>query len=219
MQSILVIGLGRYGDHLCRKLTELGNEVMAVDYDEEKVQNLASVCTGAQIGDCTNEEVLRSLGVANYDVCFVCIGEDFQSSLVITALLKDFGATRVISKAGSPIHSDFLKRNGADEVVYPERDSAEKIAVRVTTHTIDYTALSKEVGIYEIMPHKSWVGKSIRELNFRVKYNMTILATKQKDQINPLPPADYVFQSDEHLMIMGRHEDVEHVLRMIEKQK
>ncbi|MBP3543575.1 MAG: TrkA family potassium uptake protein, partial [Lachnospiraceae bacterium] len=130
MKSILIIGMGKFGHHLCQNLAELGNEIMIVDQKEEVLEDLLPIVTSAKIGDCTNEEVLKSLGVANFDLCFVCIGTNFQSSLEITSLVKEMGARYVISKANRDIHAKFLLKNGADEVIYPDRDIAEKLAVR-----------------------------------------------------------------------------------------
>lgn len=129
MRSMLVIGIGRFGKHLAAKLAELGNEVMVVDQDEERVGGILDAVTTAQIGDCMDEAVLRSLGVRNFDVCFVCIGNNFQSSLEITSLLKELGAKHVVSKTDREIHAKFLLRNGADEVIFPERDMAQRAAV------------------------------------------------------------------------------------------
>ena len=126
MKSILIIGLGRFGQHLCSKMAELKNEVMVVDTKAEVVEAMMPLVTNAQIGDCTNVEVLKSMGVRNFDLCFVCIGTNFQSSLEITSLVKEMGAKRVISKATRDIQAKFLLRNGADEVIYPEKDIAEK---------------------------------------------------------------------------------------------
>ena len=128
MKTILVIGLGRFGTHLIRKFDELDDEVMAVDSSEEKINSIMPYVTSARIGDCTNEDTLKSLGIRNFDICFVCIGDNFQNSLEITSMLKEMGAKKVISKASTNIHAKFLLRNGADEVVYPERDSAYKLA-------------------------------------------------------------------------------------------
>ena len=130
MKSFLIIGMGRFGSHLCRNLAELGNEIMIVDENEELLEPLLPYVTSAKIGDCTKEDVLKSLGVNNFDKCFVCIGTNFQSSLEITSLLKELGAKYVISKATRDVHAKFLLRNGADEIVYPDRDIAEKCAVQ-----------------------------------------------------------------------------------------
>lgn len=216
MKSILVIGIGRFGRHLSHKLIELGNEVMMVDINEENLREFLPLATSVQIGDCTKEEVLRSLGVGNFDLCFVCVGTNFQSSLEITSLLKDLGAKHVIGKASRDIHVKFLLRNGADEVIDPERDIAEKIAVRCSANNLfNYFELTKDVSVYEIPPAENWIGKSIKEVNFRVKYRVSILATKVDDKVVPLPSADYVFKPEEHLIIMGNHNDVERVLKLI----
>jgi len=216
MKSILVIGIGRFGRHLSRNLTELGNEVMIVDKDEENLIELLPFVTSAQIGDCTKEEVLRSLGISNFDLCFVCVGSNFQSSLEITSLLKDLGAKYVISKASRDIHVKFLLRNGADEVVDPERDIAEKMAVRYSANNLfDYIEITKEVAIYEIPIVSSWIGKSIKEANLRAKYHVSILATKLGDKVFPLISADHILRADEHLMVMGDHKDVEKILKDI----
>lgn len=216
MKSILVIGIGRFGRHLSHKLIELGNEVMIVDKDEENVREFLPYATSVQIGDCTKEEVLHSLGIGNFDICFVCVGTNFQSSLEITSLLKDLGAKRVISKASRDIHVKFLLRNGADEVIDPERDIAEKLAVRYSANNLfDYIELTKDVSIYEIPLADSWIGKSIKEVNFRVRYHVSILATKVGDNVTPMPSADHIFKQEEHLMVMGHHSDVEKILKLI----
>lgn len=217
MKSILVIGIGRFGRHLSRNLIDLGNEVMIVDKDEENLIELLPFATSAQIGDCTKEEVLRSLGISNFDLCFVCVGSNFQSSLEITSLLKDLGANYVISKASRDIHVKFLLRNGADEVADPERDIAEKMAVRYSTnHLFDYIEITKDVAIYEIPPLDSWIGTSIKEANLRSRYHVSILATKVDDKVVPLTSADHIFRANEHLMVMGHHKDVEKILKEID---
>ncbi|MEG0775485.1 TrkA family potassium uptake protein [Clostridium sp.] len=217
MKSILVIGIGRFGKHLTHNLIELGNEVMIVDKEEENLVELLPIATSAQIGDCTKEEVLRSLGISNFDLCFVCVGSNFQSSLEITSLLKDLGAKYVISKASRDIHVKFLLRNGADEVADPERDAAEKLAVRYSANNLfDYIELTKDVAIYEIPPVENWIGKTIKEVNFRVKYHVSILATKIGDKVYPLPSAEHVFKQGEHLMVLGHHKDVERILKRID---
>jgi trk system potassium uptake protein TrkA len=189
---------------------------MIVDMNEESMRPLLPLVKDAQIADCTKEDVLRSLGVNNFDICFVCIGDNFQSSLEITSLLKDLGAKYVISKAKRDIHKKFLLRNGADEVTYPERDIAEKLAVRHSASNLfDYFELTKEISIYEIPALKCWIGKSIKEMNFRTKYNISILATKNGETVTPLPSPNYVFNEDEHLMVMGHHLDVEKILKQL----
>lgn len=214
MKSILIIGMGRFGQHLCKNLADLGNQIMIVDESEERLQDLLPYVTSAKIGDCTNVNVLQSLGVENFDICFVCIGTNFQSSLEITSLVKEMGARYVVSKATRDIHAKFLLRNGADEVIYPDRDIAEKLAVRYSAnHVFDYIELTEEYSIYEIPPLPQWVGKSLKELGIRNRYHISILGTKKEGKAKLMPPAEYVIQADEHLMTIGKKEDVDKILK------
>lgn len=213
MKSVLIIGMGRFGHHLCQKFVELDNEVMIIDSREEALEDMLSFVTSAQIADCTNVEVLKSIGIGNFDVCFVCIGTNFQSSLEITSLLKENGAKYVVSKATRDIQAKFLLRNGADEVVYPDRDIAQKVAVRCSAnHVFDYIELNSEYGIYEIPVMNEWIGKSIVEVNFRSRYKVNILGYKLGEETQLLPMADHVFEENEHLMVIGRKEDVRKIL-------
>lgn len=217
MKSILIIGMGRFGHHLCRNLAELGNQIMIVDEVEERLEPMLPYVVSAKIGDCTNEAVLESLGISNFDICFVCIGTNFQSSLEITSMVKEMGAKWVVSKASRDIHAKFLLRNGADEVIYPDRDLAEKMAVRYSAnHVFDYIELTDEFSIYEIPPMSQWVGKSIKELSIRNRYNINILGTKEHGEARLMPGSDYVIRANEHLMIIGRKEDVDRILAQIE---
>lgn len=214
MKTILIIGMGKFGHHLCINLARLGNEVMVVDEKEEVIEDLLPIVTSAKIGDCTNEEVLKSLGVRNFDICFICIGTNFQSSLEITSLVKELGAKCVISKANRDIHAKFLLRNGADEVIYPDRDIAEKLAARVSAnHVFDYIELTEEYSIYEIPPVKNWVGKSIGEVDIRAQYHVNVLGTKHEGKLDLLPGANYIFKEGEHLMVLGRKADVDKILK------
>ena len=217
MKSVLIIGLGRFGHHLCKNMAELGNEVMIIDSEEKAVEDLAPIATSVLIGDCTNPEVLKNLGVGNYDICFVCIGSNFQSSLEITSQLKELGAKYVVSKATRDIQAKFLLRNGADEVVYPDRDIAEKAAKKFTANNVfDYIELSKDYSVYEIPPLKNWVGKSIIDSNIRPKYHISILGVKHVDgDVTMLPPADYVIQESDHLMIIGSSTYVQQLLKLL----
>ena len=216
MKTVLIIGLGRFGNHLCRKFAELKNEVMVVDIREEAVEDVLPIVTSAKIGDCTNEEVLHSLGVRNFDLCFVCIGNNFQSSLEITNLLKEMGAKYVISKANRDIQAKFLLKNGADEVVYPNRDIAEKLAVRCSMNNVfEYIELNEGYSICEIPPLKEWIGLSIREVNFRSKYRVSILGPRNGGQTSLLPMADHVFKLDEHLMVIGKNVDIDKILKSL----
>lgn len=215
MKSILVIGIGRFGKHLCQNLVDNENDVMAVDINEDNLEELLPLVTSAKIGDCTKEEVLRSFGVGNFDICFVCIGTNFQSSLEVTNLLKDLGAKYVISKANRDIQAKFLLKNGADEVVYPNRDIAKRMATRVSTnHVYDYVEMG-EYSIYEIEPLDEWIGKSIREVNFRAKYKVSIMGIKRGEETSIMPAPEHIFDKEEHLMVIGKKEDIDRVLRRL----
>lgn len=216
MKSILVIGIGRFGRHLARKLIDLGNQVMIVDIEEEKMRDIIPIVTTAQIGDCTNIEVLKSLGVRNFDVCFVCIGSNFQSSLEITSLLRELGAKYIVSKANREIHEKFLLRNGADEVVYPEKDIARKAAIRFSAnHVFDYIELTPEYSIVEIPPLPEWIGKTIEEASVRNKYQISILATKENNEVFPLPKANHIFKENEHLIVAASKNDLSKIIKKI----
>ncbi len=218
MKSILIIGMGRFGHHLCYNLARLGNQIMIVDEVEERLEPMLPYVVSAKIGDCTNEAVLQSLGISNFDICFICIGTNFQSSLEITSLVKEMGAKRVISKATRDIHAKFLLRNGADEVIYPDRDIAEKLAVRYSAnHVFDYIELAEGYSIYEIPPLPQWVGKSLKELSIRNKYRINIIASKENGQAKIMPGADYVIRENDHLMVMGRNEDVDKIVSRIQE--
>ncbi len=214
MKSILIIGMGRFGQHLCRNLAALDNEIMIVDQEEERLEDMLPLVVSAKIGDCTNETVLRSLGVANFDLCFVCIGTNFQSSLEITSMVKELGAKYVVSKANRDIHAKFLLKNGADEVIYPDRDLAEKLAVRYSAnHVFDYIELTDEFSIYEIPPLSEWVGRSLKELMLRNVYHISILAIKRPDgRMNMMPGAEYAIRGDDHLMVIGTKGDINGIL-------
>ncbi len=209
MKSVLVIGLGRFGRHVARKLTELGHEVYAIDTDEERVNSALPFVTRAQIGDSTNERFMQTLGVRDFDLCVVAIGDDFQSSLETSALLKDCGARFVLSRANRDVHAKFLLRNGADDVVYPEKEAALHAAVKYSSDSIfDYVRLTDEYAIYETSIPSGWRGKSVSELAVRNKYRISILAVCRGDDLNPMPGPDYRFEGDERIYVMGENRDI-----------
>ncbi len=220
MKSFLVIGMGRFGIHLCRKLAELGNQIMAVDEREEALEDVLPIVTGAKIGDCTRTDVLKTLGVDNFDYCFVCVGENFQSSLEITDQLKELGARYVISKAARDIQAKFLLRSGADEVIYPERDLAERIANRCSAnHVFDYIELTHDCSIYEIKPLPEWIGRTVRELDIRARYHVNILGIKNGERTDFSVHPDSGFQEGDHAFVMGNQEDVFKLLRRIDGKR
>ena len=220
MKSILVIGLGRFGRHLAQKMLDLGNDVMIVDKDVAIVERYSMAFTDAQIADCTNEHVLRALGVHHFDICFVCIGDNFQSSLVITAFLKELNAKYVVAKAKRDIEAQLLKKIGADEVIYPEKEMAERFAIRYNANNVfDYIELTKEYSIYEVPVLMAWEGKTISELNVRVNYHVNIISVKTGGEMRPLPGSDYRFQHGDHIFILGKSEDVYRITETYEREK
>ena len=214
MKSILVIGLGRFGRHMAKKFSEQNNDVMARDINEERITTVLSVVTPALIGDATNERFMETIGVRDFDLCVVAIGDNFQSSLETTALLKDLGAKFVLARASRDVHAKFLLRNGADDVIYTEKETAERLAVKYGSDNIfNYIELNDEYSIYEIAVPSSWLNKSILKVNVRSKYGISILATKQGNNIYPLPKPEHVFTDSESLMILGKNEDVSRFIK------
>ena len=210
MKTVLLIGLGRFGKHIAMKMNELHHQVMAVDKNEERVEALLPYVTNAQIGDSTNEEFLKSLGVRNFDLCIVTIGSDFQSSLETTSLLKELGAKLVVSRASRDIHAKFLLRNGADEVLYPERQLASWAAIRYTSdHIADYVEIDEDYGIFEVEVPMNWYEKTIRELDIRNRYNVNILGIKRDDKISMNIAPDTQLQQDDTIMALGKLTDVQ----------
>ena len=213
MKSVLLIGLGRFGRHMAQKLRELRHEVLAVDRSEQRVNDILPLVTHAQIGDSTNEQFIASLGVRNFDLCVVAIGDDLQSSLETTALLKEHGAPFVLARATRDVHAKFLLRNGADDVIYPERQMAGWAAVRYSAdHIFDYIELTEDHSIFETAVPASWVGKTIVELAVRQKYHINVLATKCNGKLEPLPGPTHCFKADETIFILGSNRDAQRFL-------
>ena len=215
MYSFLVIGLGRFGRHLAIRLQELGNEVMVLDRDEERVARLAKTVTAACVGDCQDEQVLSSLGVRNFDACFVCVRDDFQCSLEATAVLKDLGAKYVVARADREQQIKFLKKIGADHVIHTEMDMAHRVAMRFTARNVfDYFELTPKYAVFEIETPAQWEGRTVVEVDVRRRYNVNILGVKEGDEVEPLLNPSYRFQADSHLLIAGDKEDA---LRLMER--
>ncbi|MBO4362854.1 MAG: TrkA family potassium uptake protein [Clostridia bacterium] len=215
MKSFLLIGMGSFGHHLCLSMAKQRDvEMMIVDKSSDVLEDLLPYVVSAKVGDCCDEKVLRSFGVDEFDACYVCIGGDFQNSIQITSLLKDLGARKVIAKADEDVQAKFLLRNGADQVIYPERDIAERIAITAGSNRIfDFIELSEDLGVYEVRPMKKWIGKTIREVNVRVNYNVSILAYRKDGKLVPMPSPDYVFVEDEHLMVISSKSDIDAITR------
>ena len=214
MKSILIIGLGRFGRHMAQKFIEEGNSVLAVEASEERANAAVSLVPNIEIADATDDTVIESLGINNFDICVVAIGDNFQAALEITVLLKDFGGKFIIARASRDVHRKLLLRNGADYVVYAERDMAERLAMKFGAKNIfDYIELNKEIGIYEIATPENWDGKTILEKSVRSNYNVTILATKKEERIYPLMEPEHVFVPDESLLVMESAEAVHKLTR------
>ena len=210
MKSILLIGLGRFGRHVAEKLYELDHQVMPVDKQEDRVEAVMSYVTNAQIGDSTNMEFLETLGVSNFDVCIVAIASDFQSSLETTAYLKDLGAKMVVSRASRDVHARFLLRNGADEIVYPEKQVANWTAIRYSSeHIFDYVQLSDTHAIFEIEMPQNWVGKTIGQVDIRKKFNINIMALKRDGKLDMAIRPDTMLTDDATMLVLGESRDIQ----------
>ena len=206
MKSILLIGIGRFGKHIAMDLHRLNHQVMVVDDNEDRINELLPYVTNAQIGDSTNRDFLESLGVNNFDVCFVAIGKDFQSSLETTCTLKELGAKLVVSRAASDVHAKFLLRNGADEVIYPEKQIAKWASIRYSSdHILDYIELDESHAIFEVSVPKAWLGRSILQLDVRRKYNINIMGIKQGGRMNVFVSPDTLLTEDITLLVLGEY--------------
>ena len=209
MKNILLIGLGRFGRHLAVELNELGHEVMAVDDEEDRVNEILPYVTNAQIGNSTNADFLKSLGIGNFDICFVTISANFENSLETTSLLKELGAKIVISRAERDIQKKFLLRNGADQVVYPERQVAKWASIRYTAdHILDYMEFDASHAIFEAEVPEEWLGKTIGELDVRRKYNINIIAVKDKGGVNIALSTDTLLKQDATILVIGEHKAI-----------
>ncbi len=206
MKNILLIGLSHFGKHVAEELADLGHEVMAVDINEDKVNEILPIVTNAQIGDSTNAEFLRSLGIGNYDVCMVTISENFQTSLETTSLLKELGASYVVSMAKRDVQEKFLLRNGADEVVYPEKQVAKWAAIRYSAdHLLDYVELDDEYGMFEVEVPLAWIGKTVGQVDIRKKYNINIMAYRQNGKLDASVSPDTLLTDQITLLVLGEY--------------
>lgn len=217
MKSFLVIGLGRFGAAVAQELSALGQEVLALDIDEENVQHIADQVTQAIQGDAQDEAVLRSVGARNFDCCVVAVGADMEASILITVMLKEMGAKYIVAKAMTPIHARVLERVGADRVVLPEIDMGQRLAQRLArTNVVDYIGVSDEFSIVEIHPPKSWVGNSLGKLGVRAKHQINVLAIRHGEggQVDVNPQPDKVIGPDDLLIVIGTNEQVNSVVEL-----
>ncbi len=205
MKTVLLIGLGRFGKHIAMKLNDLGHQVMAVDQNEERVNAVLPFVTNAQIGDSTSGDFLSTLGIRNFDTCIVAIGDNFQNSLETASLLKELGAQHVVARASTGVHEKFLLRNGADEVVYPEKQLASWMAVRCTSdHILDYIELDGDYSIFELAVPGSWCGKTVIQLDIRKKYGINILGIRENGRLDMNITPDTLLESNKSILVLGR---------------
>ena len=209
MKSILLIGLGRFGSHVAMKLDEMNHEVLAIDQDEERVQSVLPYVRNAQIGDSTDEAFMRSLGVNNFDVCIVTIDNDFQQSLVTTSILKEMGARLVVSRASNDVHAKFLLKNGADQIVYPEKQFAIWTAIRYgSDHVSDYIRLDADNAIFEVDIPNHWIGRTVQQINIRKQFQINIVAIKKDGQLNSEVGPEYCFTGEETMLVIGKYNNI-----------
>ena len=210
MKSVLLIGLGRFGRHIAQKLNDLNHQVMAVDINEERVNASLSFVTSAQIGDSTSEEFLSTLGIRNFDVCIVAIGDNFQNSLETASLLKELGANLVVSRATRDVQQKFLLRNGADEVVYPEKQLAKWVAIRYTAdHIIDYVELDGDHAMFEVPTPRGWIGRTVGQIDIRKKYNINIMGLKRNGKLEMVVTPDTVLSGEATMLVIGEYKDLQ----------
>ena len=215
MKSVLLIGVNNFGFMMARKLNELGHQIMAVDRNESRINAIMHNVTDAQIGDSTSEVFLKTLGVYNYDVCIVAIGGDFQSSLETTSLLKELGAKLVVSRADREVQAKFLLRNGADEVINPEKQIAEWAAIRYTSdHIRDYIKLDDDHAIFEVTVPDGWIGRTIGNIDIRKKYGINILAIRSNGQMTLQITPDSELNGDMTLLVFGDRKAIQKCFRI-----
>jgi len=204
MKSILLIGLDNFGFMLAKELSELGHQIMAVDRNEDRINAILPFVTDAQIGDSTNETFLQSLGIGSFDVCIVTIADEFQSSLETTSLLKELGGRYVVSRANREVQAKFLLRNGADEVINPEKQMAQWAAICYSsTHILDYIKLDEEHAIFELTIPEDWVGKTVGQIDIRKQFGINIMAVKENGTVNLSITPETALDRDKTILVLG----------------
>ena len=204
MKSYIVIGLGRFGSQAARRLYELGCEVLAIDSNSELVQPISSMVTQAVVADARDKEVLRALGVKDFECAIVAIGTDLAHSVLATMNLKELGVPYIVCKASDETHRQVLMKLGADRVVIPEQEQADRLAKNLSSpNVLEYIELSDEYGIVELPAPKSWQGKSLKELNVRAKLGVNIIAVEKGGNINVSPGADYRITAEDIMVVLG----------------
>lgn len=215
MKSYIVIGLGRFGQAAARQLCMLGAEVLAMDKCSDLVQQVANDVTHAVVGDAQDKEVLRALGVRDFDCAILAVGDDLGASVLITMNLKELEVPFIVCKAHDETHRKVLEKLGVDRVVIPEQEQAQRLARSLFSHNVlDYIELSEEYGILEVPAPKSWVGKTLKELNVRAKLGVNIIAVESGKTTNVAPGADYLIQSGDVMVVLGDNYALEAVQKL-----
>lgn len=215
-QQFAVIGLGRFGGSVCRELIALGNEVLAIDNDSKKVEEFSRIATHSLEADATDEKILRSIGIRNFENVVVAIGDNIQASILTTLLLKELGVETIYVKAKNPYHHKVLEKIGANHVIHPEVDMGKRIAQQISDkNVIDYIELSDEFSIIELMASGKLLQKSLIELDLRARFGITIIAIKRDEQIIVSPDPNQLIEADDILIVIGMNEDI----KRFEKQE
>ena len=211
-KQFVIIGLGRFGSSVARTLSDLGNDVLAIDKDEDIVQEISDEVTHAVQLDATDENALRSLGIRNFDVAVVTIGDNIQASIMATLLVKELGVKYIIAKAQSDLHSKVLYKIGADRVVLPEKEMGIRVAHNlVSTNILDYIELSPDYSVIEIQASENWSGRTLSDLGLRSKYGINIMAIKRGDDVNISPLAEDIIETDDIIVAIGSGEDLSRI--------
>lgn len=214
-KQFIVIGLGRFGTSVAQTLYSLGNDVLAVDKDEDVIQNIADKVTHAVQVDANDEYSLRALGISNFDVAIISIGSDVQASILSTLLVKELGVKHIITKANDALHAKVLYKIGANRVIFPERDMGVRVAHNLcSSNILDYIELSPDFSIAEIASLEAWHGKSLKELNLRAEYGINVMAIKSNNEINVAPSADEIISNGDVIVAIGDTKE----LNNLEKQ-
>jgi len=209
-KQFAVIGMGRFGSSVARAISDMGFEVLAIDSDEGRVQDIVNIVTHAVSADSTDEEALKALGIRNFDVVVVSIGQDIQSSILTTLILKDLGVPKIIVKAQNELHGKVLNKIGADKVIYPERDMGLRVAHHlVSPNIMDFIELSSDHSIIEMQAVPQMIGKNLKQLNVRAKFGCNVMAIKNNGKMNISPNADDDIKSDDILIIVGANKDLQ----------
>jgi len=211
-RQFCIIGCGRFGATVANKLTELGCEVMVVDTNEETIQNIANDVTYAVQADATDENSLKSIGVRNFDVVVISIGENIQSSTLVTLMVKELGVKHIVAKAQNELHGKVLSKIGANRIVYPEKEMGIRIAKNlVSDNILDYIELAPDYSIMEVLALDEWLGKNLIEINMRAKYGVNVMAIKHGTEINIAVTADIVIKEGDILVVIGHNDDLKKI--------